>query len=182
MQRAASRGLAMLLSIVFVALASMTAAGSASAAPRTSQDPAPVPVTGTLADGTGSVDGTFDIERFTTQDGTLMAVGEFTGTVTDAAGNVTEGSQQIALPVDLGQSSGSCEVLDLVLGPLDLNLLGLQVDLDTVHLNITAQSGPGMLLGNLLCAVSGLLDANSGVNAVLGQIATLLNRVLGALG
>jgi hypothetical protein len=53
---------------------------------------------------------------------------------------------------------GQCEILDLVLGPLDLDLLGLVVFLDTVHLNITAQQGPGNLLGNLLCAVAGLLD------------------------
>jgi hypothetical protein len=53
---------------------------------------------------------------------------------------------------------GQCQILDLVLGPLNLDLLGLVVFLDTVHLNITAQQGPGNLLGNLLCAVAGLLD------------------------
>jgi hypothetical protein len=51
-----------------------------------------------------------------------------------------------------------------------------------VHLNITAQQGPGNLLGNLLCAVAGLLDGPTGVNAILRQIATLLNQLLGALG
>jgi len=88
----------------------------------------------------------------------------------------------VTFPVNVDQSSGSCEILDLVLGPLDLNLLGLEVHLDTVHLNITAQQGPGNLLGNLLCAVAGLLNGNTGVNAVLTQIANLLNRVLGILG
>jgi hypothetical protein len=53
------------------------------------------------------------------------------------------------------------------------------VHLDTVHLNITAQSGPGNLLGNLLCAVAGLLD-QSPLN--LGAILDLLNQILGALG
>ena len=43
-----------------------------------------------------------------------------------------------------------CTVLDLTLGPLDLNLLGLMVHLDTVHLLITADSEGG-LLGGLLC-------------------------------
>ena len=43
-----------------------------------------------------------------------------------------------------------CPVLDLTLGPLDLNLLGLMVHLDTVHLVITADSSGG-LLGSLLC-------------------------------
>jgi hypothetical protein len=43
-----------------------------------------------------------------------------------------------------------CTVLDLTLGPLDLNLLGLMVHLDRVHLLITADSNGG-LLGGLLC-------------------------------
>jgi hypothetical protein len=34
--------------------------------------------------------------------------------------------------------------------PLDLNLLGLAIHLDRILLDITAQSGPGNLLGNLL--------------------------------
>ena len=47
-----------------------------------------------------------------------------------------------------------CSVLDLTLGPLDLNLLGLMVHLDTVHLVITADSTGGVL-GSLLCSLSG---------------------------
>src|SRR3954447_13811078 len=52
----------------------------------------------------------------------------------------------------------ACQILNLVLGPLHLNLLGLVIDLNQVILNITAQPGDGNLLGNLLCAVAGLLD------------------------
>ena len=51
-----------------------------------------------------------------------------------------------------------------------------------MHLNITAQSGPGNLLGNLLCAVAGLLNGPTGLNAILTQIAALLNQLLGILG
>ena len=47
-----------------------------------------------------------------------------------------------------------CNVLDLTLGPLDLNLLGLMVHLDTVHLVITADSNGG-ILGSLLCSLAG---------------------------
>jgi hypothetical protein len=74
----------------------------------------------------------------------------------------------------------TCQILDLVLGPLDLNLLGLVVHLDQVHLNITADQGPGNLLGNLLCAVAGLLDGPSApnLNTILSQ---LLNSILGLL-
>ena len=74
----------------------------------------------------------------------------------------------------------ACDVLNLVLAPLDLDLLGLQVHLDRVVLNIVAQSGAGNLLGNLLCAVTGLLDG--GLGGLLGRISDLLNRILGRLG
>jgi hypothetical protein len=53
-------------------------------------------------------------------------------------------------------SPDSCEVLDLLLGPLHLNLLGLIVDLygerktDPVRVHITADPNGG-LLGSLLC-------------------------------
>jgi hypothetical protein len=72
----------------------------------------------------------------------------------------------------------TCEIQNLVLGPLDLNLLGLVVHLDQVVLLITAESARGALLGNLLCAIVGLLDGGGAVE----QVITLLNRLLGVLG
>jgi hypothetical protein len=74
----------------------------------------------------------------------------------------------------------ACPILHLTLGPLDLDLLGLQVHLDRVVLNIDAQPGAGNLLGNLLCAVAGLLDG--GLQGLLGRLVTLLNQILGQLG
>lgn len=181
MARPSSRVTALLVAVITLISLGLGAASAASAAPRTAS-PTTVPITGTLADGSGAVNGTFDVTKFANQNGQLMAIGTFTGTITDAAGNVVKsGSQQLALPVNTAQSSGSCQILDLVLGPLDLDLLGLQVHLDTVHLNITAQQGPGNLLGNLLCAVANLLNGPTGVNAILTQIANLLNQLLGAL-
>jgi hypothetical protein len=47
-----------------------------------------------------------------------------------------------------------CTILDLTLGPLDLNLLGLMIHLDRIHLLITAQRGGG-ILGDLLCGLAG---------------------------
>jgi hypothetical protein len=174
MSRSQGRLIALLLAVITVVSLGLGSAGTASAKPRTAS-PTTVPITGTVT-GTGdAITGTFDVTRFANQGGTLMAIGTFTGT-----SGIT-GTAPLALPVNLDQSSGSCEILDLVLGPLDLNLLGLEVHLDQVHLNITAQQGPGNLLGNLLCAVAGLLDSNTGVNAILTQIAALLNQILGAL-
>jgi hypothetical protein len=68
-----------------------------------------------------------------------------------------------------------CPILHLDLGPLTLDLLGLNIDLSRVILDITAVSGAGNLLGNLLCAVTGLLDNPTGLAALLNQILDILN-------
>jgi hypothetical protein len=49
--------------------------------------------------------------------------------------------------------AGTCSILDLVLGPLHLDLLGLVVDLNRVHLSITGNPAGG-ILGRLLCGLS----------------------------
>ena len=46
-----------------------------------------------------------------------------------------------------------CPVLDLVIGPLNLQLLGLVVDLNQVHLTVTATRGAGAL-GDLFCQLA----------------------------
>jgi hypothetical protein len=51
-----------------------------------------------------------------------------------------------------------CPILHLDLGPIFLDVLGLEIDLSRIILDVTAVSGPGKLLGNLLCALLGLLD------------------------
>jgi hypothetical protein len=51
-------------------------------------------------------------------------------------------------------------------------------------LDITAEQGPGNLLGNLLCAVAGLLDpptGGGGLGGLLNGIIALLNQILGQL-
>ncbi len=68
--------------------------------------------------------------------------------------------QPLAFTVPLSPRSASaaatvpaCPVLNLVLGPLHLDLLGLVVDLNKVNLVITATPGGGAL-GNLFCTLS----------------------------
>jgi hypothetical protein len=142
-------------------------------------NPLAVPVTGTFTDalgGTGVFTGTFTVTRFVNQNGQLAAVGTLSGTLTDSLGNIL-GTVTQALTLLVSGIQGSCPILHLELGPLDLNLLGLVVHLDRVVLDITAQSGPGNLLGNLLCAVAHLLDSNAAVNA----IANALNHIIAAL-
>jgi hypothetical protein len=147
------------------------------AAPAVAGVNVPINFTSTL----GSFIGNFNVTRFAVQNGQLVAIGNLTGTVTDATGAVVGTiNQALTLPVAGTAATGSCQILDLVLGPLNLNLLGLVVHLDTVHLNITAQSGPGNLLGNLLCSVAHLLDNTGGgtTGGALNGIAALLNNIL----
>lgn len=83
-------------------------------------------------------------------------------------------------------SGASCPILNLSLGPVDLNLLGLNVHLDNcnngpVTLDITALPGPGALLGNLLCSLANVLNgpANStAVAALLRNISAEISRLL----
>jgi hypothetical protein len=80
-----------------------------------------------------------------------------------------------------------CPILDLDIGAIHLDLLGLVVDLAPVHLNINAESGPGNLLGNLLCAVANLLNGAGGaglgtaITNLLNSINALLQGLLGSL-
>lgn len=171
----------------------------------TSQAPAragiaPVSVNQVLPDGS-TLAGTFNVTHFVAQNGQLIAEGVFNGTLTSAAGAVTpitnvvgtsaitsaaNGAVSGATSAATGATSaaaapaatpGTCSILNLVLGPLHLNVLGLVVDLNQVNLNITAQPGNGNLLGNLLCNVAGLLDNGTGLQGV----ANILNNLLGGL-
>jgi len=128
------------------------------------------------ADANGAFTGVFTLTRFVVQNGQVAAVGTLTGTVTNAAG-VTIGAIVRTLTVPLISITGTCDILHLELGPLDLNLLGLVVHLDKIVLDIDAQSGPGNLLGNLLCAVAHLLDGGGPLTVLVN----LLNQILGIL-
>jgi hypothetical protein len=133
-----------------------------------------IPVVGTVttATGPGTFNGTATITRFVNDNGTVTAVGVLTGIVTPATGAPSTLITTFAAPVVI---QATCQILNLVLGPLHLNLLGLVVDLNQVVLDITGVTGPGNLLGNLLCGIAGLLDNPGG-------LARLLNQILGILG
>ena len=80
--------------------------------------------------------------------------------------------------------SATCNVLSLAIGPLDLNLLGLRVELDDcdngpVTIDITADPSGG-LLGGLLCAVANLLNGSAAQTAVLAALRNIA-ALIGAL-
>jgi hypothetical protein len=115
--------------------------------------------------------GTLTVTRFALdrQSGTLLV----SGVITDAAGNVDRFTNAV-----VQQLTGTCPILDLDIGAIHLDLLGLVVDLAPIHLDITAESGPGNLLGNLLCALVGLLD---NFPATLQQILNIISNINGLL-
>jgi hypothetical protein len=142
--------------------------------------PAPaltIPIVG-LVTGTptGVFQGAATIARFAVQNGQLVAVGILTGTVTNSVGAVVQ-SIAATFTAPVSQQQVSCSILNLVLGPIHLDLLGLVIDTNQIMVNITAVPGAGNLLGNLLCAVAGLIDGGGN----LRRIANLLNDILAAL-
>jgi len=139
--RTARLVIAGVLAMALVALFGATTANAAPAAP-VAPTAATTPLTGTFTDaagGTGTATGTFTPTQFVAQGDQLVAEGVTDLTLVDSTGQtVGTESQTVRVPVDLGAAQASCEILDLVLGPLDLDLLGLVVHLDRMHLNITA--------------------------------------------
>jgi hypothetical protein len=181
--RVRKTGIAAVVAILVTAMVALfTSPASAAPAPAAPAIPAlSTPITGTFTDaagGTGTAAGTFTPTGFVADGTTLLANGVADVTLTDSAGQAV-GTESRAVTVPVGVAAASCEILDLVLGPLDLDLLGLVVHLDRVHLNITAESGPGNLLGNLLCAIAGLLDPGPLTN--LQALVDLLNQILALL-
>ena len=177
--------------------ASSAPAAPAAAAPRTvahtAQGRLVSRISGETANGR-TVTGYMTPLKFTRHDGKVFVRGLIHGVVHNSNGTTrtfdvvrTKRVQSIeGVPIQTRQSARAlalapaCDVLNLVLGPLHLDLLGLVVDLNRIVLNIVAQSGAGNLLGNLLCAVAGLLDG--GLGGLLGRITNLLNRILAQLG
>lgn len=121
--------------------------------------------------------GTYTINRFISRGDKVFAVGKLTGRLKNRRVSRTG----VRMPVtgfaeQTGATSSQlvCRILTLTLGPLDLNLLGLRVQLNQLNLRITAIPGGG-LLGDLLCGIANLLNPQ----AILGnQLSAVLNALL----
>lgn len=118
--------------------------------------------------------GTITVTAVQQVNGILTAVGTIAGT-----GGGQTGAGTFTAPLAV---SGSCTILTLTLGPLNLNLLGLVITIpNPIVLTITAVPGAGNLLGNLLCAVANLLNGGLSLNTLLAQLVDALNRIIAAL-
>ena len=157
---------------IFALMTGLMAVAPQSSAAATKGNPLVMPVT---APG-GAFNGTFTLTSFALQNGALVANGIISGT--DASGVSHFGT--VTVPVSTGASTAaaaaSCPILHLVLGPINLNILGLQVTTNQIVLDISAIPGAGNLLGNLLCDVAGLLNG-SPTATLIG----LLNQIIAIL-
>jgi hypothetical protein len=182
---------------VLLALASafILAPFGAMAAPKDKKPFKNIPVAGTLVGG-GTFKGKVSITQFGYDQATgLWVSGVLNGTATTADGvahqDISQSFSQVHATLSSGGSAATagsastfaitqavCDILTLNIGAIHLDLLGLVVDLAPVNLNITAVSGAGNLLGNLLCAVAGLLDPNTGLlTGLLATLTDLLNQI-----
>jgi hypothetical protein len=156
-----------------------------------------VPMSGTSTKGKKPFTGTYTIERFIAKGGKLYSVGTVKGkvgakkvtkenvqvpaTVANASAPAAGQAQasQVPLPLPPLPAGNACSILSLDLGPINLNLLGLVVRTNQIQLRIDAVQGPGNLLGNLLCGITGILNpAGTLANTPLGQLAQILNALL----
>jgi hypothetical protein len=174
--------------VLMVCAVSLGAAGTASAA----QDPAETPLTQTVnVTGTKGFKGTLAIDRFATRNGKMVAIGTMKGTMRKNGKTKRIKARTVTLPASvLGAGDGSgakaaqvppipgaCQILNLVLGPITLNLLGLVVRTNQINLRIDAVPGAGNLLGNLLCSITNLLNPDG----ALGPLTTAINQLTAAL-
>jgi hypothetical protein len=174
---------------LIAALAALAALLVAPAAQAQTQTAAPMTQKVKLAGQTQSgkkFSGTYAIQRFTRARsgryaGRLVSV----GTVTGRMGGRRVTKRNVVMPAQLTSAAtaaqglpplpNACTILNLRLGPINLNLLGLVVRTNEINLRIDAQRGPGNLLGNLLCAITGILDPQA---AATSQLAAALNAIL----
>jgi hypothetical protein len=100
------------------------------------------------------------------------------------------GGEEVTAPVSVtaqqAEDDDECPILNLELGPISLDLLGLQVDTSPICLEVTATDDEG-LLGSLLCDLTGgdfldgILDLGGILDELGGQANRLLNRLEGVL-
>jgi hypothetical protein len=105
----------------------------------------------------------FRITNVLLRNGQLIAVGRLAG-------------QRFELPLKLTDVTSTIgtttRILDLELGPINLNVLGLKVTTSKICLKITAVSGTGNLLGNLLNSLGNLLSGGSSLTSILNGLSS----------
>ena len=135
--------------------------------------------------GTKGLKAVYTIQRFTTKGNKLYTVGTLKGKVRGkkfTKRNVRMPAA-VSAPANAKASqippiTGACQILNLSIAPINLNLLGLSVRTNQIDLRIEAVPGAGNLLGNLLCGITNLLNPGQLANTPLGQLSQILNAIL----
>jgi hypothetical protein len=158
--------------------------GTASAATTTQPFAKKIPVTGAAANGKKIKNATFTIQSFSKKHGKVYANGVVRGIFKGQAFKRTVSTRvknpNVVAPATAAQLPnipGACQILNLQLGPINLNLLGLVVRTNAINVRIDAVPGAGNLLGNLLCGITNALNPG-GLTGTLQQIVNILNALL----
>jgi hypothetical protein len=175
-----------------------TAAVAAPSAGRDAKEPSGslvVPIAGSATTGAAFA-GTLTISRFEASGGQVVAIGMVKGTV---AGVGTALTGEVSLPVTVGpasqatrasnalvmqqpaqQQQTTCTALDLSIGAVNLNLLGLTVTTQPIAINLSGDSSAP--LGNLVCTILDTLNNVVGLVGLLNQLLGTLTGLVGGLG
>jgi hypothetical protein len=111
-----------------------------------------------------------------------------TGVITLVSGVTGAAPQRFAAPAiltapaagDAVTAQAVCSILNLDIGAIHLDLLGLVIDLSPISLDITAVPGGG-LLGDLLCGLANLLNGG-GLFQTIQRLVNQINQILRGLG
>jgi hypothetical protein len=167
--------------------------------------PLSVPITGTVTGG-GSFVGTLNIQRFAASGSATVAIAAIAGAVVDAPGGGLTGVQaNVSLPVTVSAAVGAAYRprgsafdrpgfvlvrqcgggnVNVSIGGSTVDVMGVQVMLDPVVLNVGASTGG--LLGGLVCQILSLLGnpatLPSTLAGVLNQLLLQILPLLGGLG
>ena len=167
--------MAALAAVAAFALLLVGGAGPAAAQGTSTKLAKTVKMTGKAKNGK-KFTGTYTIQRFATKAGKVYAVGKVKGrlkgkrvtkrNVFAPVSIARQGAQASQVPpAPIPPSPNACQILRLDVGPIFLDLLGLRVRTLPINALIEGVRGPGNLLGNLLCAITGILDPQAAAPA-----------------
>ncbi|HYS09515.1 MAG TPA: hypothetical protein VEP66_12255 [Myxococcales bacterium] len=179
-----------------IPIAVLLLATAATAAPHKDPPALQVPIVGSASNGAAFA-GTLSILRFEARANQVVAIGIVRGTV--AAGTAVVG--EVALPVQVTaasqaapassssalvaqpqvapQQTATCTALNLNLGAVNLNVLGLLVTTQPIAIDLSGDSSAPV--GNLVCTALDLLNNVVGLVGILNQILGALTGLVGGL-
>jgi len=157
---------------VLLSLVALPSSGAESAPTRRSSVTNPF-ITGWFTDATsgqGVFTGNLKLAPFELQGGSMVAIGELKGLLSDSTGEpVRRIDERIVWPVESVQ--GTCQVVELKLPTIELSLMDVSVHLSPIVLNITSGRQRQKAALDAICSVAQL----AGSDPAAGDLTTKLN-------